>query len=39
LGTDAGALLGDVVLVDFLSRDGSYEGGDERKFVDEHYDG
>jgi hypothetical protein len=39
LGTDAGALLGDVVLVDFLSRDGSCEGGDEGEFVDEHCDG
>jgi hypothetical protein len=39
LGTDAGALLGDVVLVDFLGRDGSCEGGDEREFVDEHCDG
>jgi hypothetical protein len=39
LGTDAGALLGDVVLVDFLSRAGSCESGDEREFVDEHCDG
>jgi hypothetical protein len=39
LGTDAGALLGDVVLVDFLSCDSSSEGSDEREFVDEHCNG
>jgi hypothetical protein len=39
LGTDAGALLGDVVLVDVLGRDGSCEGGDEREFVEVHCEG
>jgi hypothetical protein len=39
LGTDASALLGDVVLVDFLGGDGSCEGSDEREFVEEHGDG
>lgn len=39
LGADAGALLGDVVLVDFLGSDDSSEGSDEGDVVEEHCGG
>jgi hypothetical protein len=36
LGADAPALLWNVILADFLSSNGSCEGSDEGKFLEEH---